>query len=52
MGNILIIKNADFSEVSVSKVTLLPNNYVKISVISSIVGAGTLTGSGFYSVGT
>ena len=49
MGNVLIIKEADFSAVSVEKVTLIDK--VKINVIVSPAGGGSVTGSGKYEVG-
>lgn len=52
MGNILIIKNADFENVAVSKVTLMSDNYVKISVKSSNAAGGSVTGTGFYEIGS
>lgn len=49
MGNLLVIKNADFSQVSVEKVT--PIDGVIIRTLISPTGGGTVTGGGVYQEG-
>ena len=51
MGKVLIIKGADFSEVAVAQITP-SGNKIRINVVATPSGGGTVTGGGLYEEGT
>lgn len=51
MGKVLIIKGADFSEVAVAQITP-SGSKIRINVVASPSGGGTVTGGGLYEEGT
>jgi len=50
MGNLLIIKNSDFSQNAVAHVDIIEDR-VQVSAVSVPTVGGTITGTGYYNVG-